>query len=90
MTAVELRNRLATLIDLRFPVTLIFDHPTPDSLAARLLEEIVNGTGAVGFEEQDAADVAVGSEASVGVGLGSQESAAGVDVSVAGDPIGLR
>ncbi len=43
VTAVELRSRLNTATGLELSPTLTYDHPTPDALAAQLLEHLAEG-----------------------------------------------
>ena len=45
LAAVEARNRLNTITGLRLPATLIFDHPTPVTLARHILHELLGSHG---------------------------------------------
>src|SRR5262249_21868499 len=41
LMAVEIRNRLSNRLGARLPTTLLFDHPTPESLSRFLLENVL-------------------------------------------------
>ncbi|MCK9904775.1 phosphopantetheine-binding protein, partial [Frankia sp. Cpl3] len=48
LTALELRNQLGQRTGLRLPTTVIFDHPTPLSLATHLYEALAADVGSPG------------------------------------------
>ena len=94
LTAVELRNRLATATGLRLPATLVFDYPTPAALADYLLGELgpdavraASRCPTVGAADRRARSRSWGWRAGIRVGWPSPEDLWGL-VAEGGDAIG--
>ncbi|HEX3692074.1 MAG TPA: SDR family NAD(P)-dependent oxidoreductase [Solirubrobacteraceae bacterium] len=60
LVAVELRNRLSQASGLQLPSTAVFDHPTPERLAAYLLDRLDSLAGDLPAEDVGAGDPGAG------------------------------
>ncbi|GAA2962022.1 type I polyketide synthase [Actinokineospora diospyrosa] len=59
LTAVDLRNRLDAATGLALPTGIVFDHPTPEALAAHLLDELTADPGSPAVAELDKFEAAL-------------------------------
>ena len=70
LTAVELRNRLATATSLHLPATVVFDYPDPTKLATHLRTELLGDQATAAAAPPAAVAAAVVGEPLVIVGMG--------------------
>jgi acyl transferase domain-containing protein/D-arabinose 1-dehydrogenase-like Zn-dependent alcohol dehydrogenase/acyl carrier protein/dTDP-4-dehydrorhamnose reductase len=72
LTAVELRNRLSTVVGVRLPATLVFDYPTPVALAGYVEAEVLGdqSTAAGGLVPTGLVTGSVAEDPVVIVGMG--------------------
>ena len=79
LAAVEARNRLNMITGLRLPATLIFDQPTPATLARHILDQLFGSHGETAAATIRPSDVARESAESPAVGTsGPEETLVGV------------
>ncbi|WP_413251887.1 type I polyketide synthase [Streptomyces spectabilis] len=62
LTAVEVRNRIATATGLKLPTTLVFDYPTSAALAGHLRTQLVGESGTAAVAAPVAAGRAAGAD----------------------------
>jgi acyl transferase domain-containing protein/acyl carrier protein len=72
LLAVELRNTLGTALGHSFPATLLFDHPTVDSLTDHILESVL-GAGPAAAEPEKPAENAAPATLAASIGELSDE-----------------
>ncbi len=71
LAALELRNSLSEATGLRLPATMVFDYPTPETLAGYLLEEVAGARPQSARSTVPASRTAIGREEPIAiVGMG--------------------